>query len=235
MPVYQTTPFKPPVALLKAGTPQYVWGSYDDRSSPTQGFVISDSGAATTGTLTFMVTSGNTPLVGELITVVGTSNGSGNMNVTNATILTVSAAVDANGFTSGVVTVTYAISSSTFGTTSDSGQVIVPRQEVGEALVNGTASVPVNVAFSQTIQDQGKTVNFTVTFTGSPTTATAYAQGAIFDKDSEYEDLGIISNAGSPTSGPTLEVADSAYRFYRIRVANVTGGSSPKIIGKITV
>jgi hypothetical protein len=232
MPAYVTSPFKPPVALLMAGTPYYVFGSYDDRSSPTQGNVISDSSVTTTATVTYMTVSGNVPSVGDLITVVGTRNS--NFNVTNASILTVSAGSSVDGTQSGVVTVTYAISSTNLSVAFDGGQVIIPRIEIGEALVN-EASVPVDVAFAQTIQDQGKTVNFTVSFTGSPTTATAHAQGAIFDRDSEYEDLGTIANAGSPTSGPTLEVADSAYRFYRIRVDNVVGGVSPKIIGKITI
>jgi len=208
MPLYTKSPFKQVPALLIAGIPYYVFGSFDDKSSPTQGYVISNSAVTTTGTLTYMTTQGNVPLVGDLITVVGTANASGNFNVTNAAIVTVSAAVDANGFQSGVVTVTYAISSSSQGTTGDAGQVIIPRSEIGEALVNNTATVPVAVPSTQLMTNQSKTVNATVKFTGSPTSATAYLQGAIFDIDSEYEDLGIITNAGSPTTGPTLEVAD---------------------------
>lgn len=228
MPAYVTSPFKQPVALLMAGTPYYVFGSFDDKSSPTQGPVVSTQGTTTTATLVFRVLSGNAPTAGELITVIGTTRDGGNFNVTNATIATATTTDD------GISTVTYTKVSGTVGTAADAGQVMIPRIEVGEALVNG-ATVPCNVAFAQTIQDQGKTVNATVSFTGSPTTATAYLQGAIFDKDSEYEDLGIIANAGSPTSGPTLEVADSAYRFYRVRFANVVGGSSPKAIAKITI
>jgi hypothetical protein len=227
MPAYVTSPFKPSPALLMAGIPYYVLGSFDDRSSPTQGLVISDSAVTVTATLIFRILSGNSPAVGDLITVAGTANGGGNLNVTNVAIATVSTTQE------GICTVTYAISSTTFGSTPDFGQVIVPRPEVGEVLQNG-ASVPVSVPSSQLLANQSKTVNATVSFSGAPVSATAYLQGAIFDKDSEYETLGIIANAGSPTSGPTLEVADSAYRFYRILVANVVGGASPKIIGKIT-
>ena len=227
MPTYQTTPFKASPALLIAGIPYYVFGSFDDKSSPTFGTVISDSGSTTTATLTFRVLSGNAPAVGELITVVGTSRDSGNFNVTNATIATATTTDD------GISTVTYTKASGTVGTAADAGQVIVPRIEVGEALVNG-ATVPVAVPSTQLMANQSKTVNATVRFTGSPTTATAYLQGAIFDVDAEYEDLGIIAQAGSPTVGPTLEIADSAYRFYRVRFANVVGGSSPKAVAKIT-
>jgi hypothetical protein len=234
MPQYVKSPFKQVPALLIAGIPYYVFGSFDDKSSPTTGNVISNSAVTTTGTLTYMTTQGNVPSVGDLITVVGTANSAGVFNVTNASIATVSAANDANGFQSGVVTVTYTINSTSQGTTADGGQVIIPRSELGEALVNNTATVPVAVPSTQLMANQSKTVNATVKFTGNPTTATAYLQGAIFDVDSEYEDLGIITNAGSPTTGPTLEVADSAYRFYRVRFANVTGGASPKAIAKIT-
>lgn len=228
MPLYQTTPFKASPALLIAGIPYYVFGSFDDKSSPTQGNVISDSGSTTTATLTFRILSGNAPAVGELITVVGTSNDSGHFNVTNATIATATTTDD------GICTVTYTKASGTVATASDAGQVIIPRIELGEALVNGTATVPVAVPSTQLMANQSKTVNATVKFTGAPTSATAYLQGAIFDVDSEYEDLGIIANAGSPTTGPTLEIADSAYRFYRVRFANVVGGASPKAIAKIT-
>lgn len=227
MPAYVTSPFKASPALLIAGVPYYVFGSFDDKSSPTFGTVISDSGSTTTATLTFRVLSGNAPAVGELITVVGTSRDSGNFNVTNATILTASTTDE------GISTVTYTKASGTVGTAADAGQVTVPRIEIGEALVNG-ATVPVAVPSTQLMANQSKTVNATVRFTGSPTTATAYLQGAIFDVDSEYEDLGIIAQAGSPTVGPTLEIADSAYRFYRVRFANVVGGSSPKATAKIT-
>jgi hypothetical protein len=235
MPAYVTSPFKPVPALLIAGIPYYVSGSFDDKSAPTQGFVISDSSVTTTGTLTYMTTQGNVPLVGDLITVVGTSNDSGHFNVTNASILTVSAGVDASGVQNGVVTVTFTKTSGTVASgTADAGQVIIPRSEIGEALVNNTATVPVAVPSTQLMANQSKTVNATVRFTGSPTTATAYLQGSIFDIDSEYEDIGVITNSGSPGTGPTLEVADSAYRFYRVRYANVTGGVNNKVVAKIT-
>ena len=83
-----------------------------------------------------MTTSGNIPSVGDLITVVGTSNAGGAFNVTNATIISGSAGTDGNGLDSGVVTVTYALGtpSSQPTTTSDSGQVIIPRVRNGEAL-----------------------------------------------------------------------------------------------------
>jgi hypothetical protein len=234
MPAYVLSPFKAPPALLIAGIPQYVFGSLNDKTGNTLGTVISNSAVTTTGTLTFLITSGNVPVVGALITVVGCAN-SANFNVTNATILSVSMATDGAGIQSGVCTVTYAITSTSQGTTTDVGIVSIPQVETLENLVNG-ASVPVAVPSAQLYNNQGKTINATVRFTGNPTTATASLQGAVEDRDPEYETLGVIANAGSPGNlGPTLEVTLAAYKFYRILISNVAGGVSPQVVAKITM
>ena len=76
--------------MLIQGTPEYVFGSFNDKTGPTQGFVVSvQSNGSTTGTILFQITSGNVPVSGALITVVGTTNAGGNFNVTNATITNV--------------------------------------------------------------------------------------------------------------------------------------------------
>ena len=86
--LYIKSPFKPTPTLLVQGRPEYVFGSWNDKTAPTQGYIISDSAVTTTATVTFQVVSGNTPVVGSLITVVGAAN-SVNYNVTNAQILIV--------------------------------------------------------------------------------------------------------------------------------------------------
>lgn len=235
---YVKSPFKQPPALIYPGTPVYVLGSFDDKSAPTQGFVLSDSAATTTGTLTFLVTSGNVPLVGDKITVVGTANGGGNMNVTNATILTVTAGVDANGFQSGVVTVTYAISSTTFGTTADAGQVIVPRSEIAELLVGGgAASVPVAMPYNNTTYNQNQGITAVVSFPSIPTSVTVSLQQAVFDIDSEYVTIATVATvAGSAvTTGPQITVDPTVGRFFRLSYGTVTGGTNPSIIGKLLI
>lgn len=216
MPAYQQTPFKNPPALLVSGTPTYLWGSFDDRSSPTFGYIITDAGVTTTATVVFQIVSGNVPLVGDKVTVRGAAN-SANFNVTNATVLSVSC-TDA-----GVCTITYAISSTTQGATADGGQVEIVRSEIGETAVNG-ASVPAAAPFNNPNMQQGRTVTATVTFPTPPTTAQVYLQGAQFDIDAEYEDLGLVNGIGSfGVTGPSLHVADLAFRFYRFRSAFVTG------------
>ena len=138
--LYTKSPFKPVPTLLEQGRPEYVFGSWLDKTGPTLGNVISDSAVTTTGTLTFAVVSGNLPAVGSLITVVGTANASGNFNVTNAQILTV---VSTDG---GVVTVTYAITSSSSLQQAPQMvvRVIVPQPELGDIVSSfPSSSVPV--------------------------------------------------------------------------------------------
>lgn len=235
---YQTTPFKQPPQLLVAGTPSYVFGSYDDRSSPTAGTIISDSAVTTTGTVTFQILDGNAPSAGDKITVRGTANGSGNFNVTNATILTATTTGD------GICTVTYTISSSTVAAnTPDVGQVLIPRIEIGEtiAAVGGVyTSVPVAAPFINSVTQQGRTVIATATFPTpagivAPTSGNVWLQGANFDIDAQYMDLAAIAGAGSPSFGPSGEVGDdiAAFRFYRLQARGLAGGTNPQINGKI--
>ena len=250
MPAYQTTPFKPTPKLLLAGTPFYFWGSFDDRSSPTQGYIISDSAVTTTATVTYMTVTGNVPSVGDSITVVGASR-SNNFNVTNATILTVSAAVDGNGLQSGVVTVTYAITSTSLGTASDGGQVIIPRSQIGEALVTG-ASAPAAVSFINAQLQQGRTLVASVSLpVASTVTVTSIdLQGSLVDLDSEYVTLVPTAGGATPSTpahlatvtsgtiaGGTAEYGDDIanFRFYRGIVVGASGGTSPTIVFKIEV
>jgi len=241
MPSYQTTPFKPSPVLAVSGRPTYLFGSLDDRSSPTLGTVISNSASGTTGTLTFQINAGNAPAVGELITVISTANSAGVFNVTNATILTATTNV-----LTGVCTVTYAISSTTQATTADVGQVEVPRSEVGETFANG-ASAPCSVAPNNSAPQQGRTITVSVEVTGTPSAGTVDLQGANIDLDSQYETLPPVSGGSTSSAhifdaslvgsaqGGEASFADYTmnYRFYRIIVAAVSGGTTPKIVAKL--
>jgi hypothetical protein len=225
---YITSPFKPMPALNVSGTPTYLLGSYNDKASPTFGYVVSDSAVTTTGTVTFRITSGNVPFVGALISVVGTANASGNFNVTNATILTVTC-TDA-----GICTVTYAITSSTVALgTADGGQVQVPQPELGETLVNGS-SVPVAMTFQGSHSNQEKDIVAIVSFPGGlPTTALVTLQSAIIDLDSEYADVATVTSvAGGVQSGGQISIDQQAARFYRFHTSTVAGPAA-KIVAKL--
>lgn len=248
---YVTSPFKPPVQLGVAGTPSYLLGSYNDKTGPTQGYVISDSGSTTTGTLVFQIVSGNVPVSGSLITVVGTTNGSGNMNVTNAAVTVVSTTLQ------GVCTVTYTISSSTFPSTQDFGQVIILQPEVAETISGSSySSVPVARPFNNPNIQEGQSLTATLNLPSGGTLSgiTAVLQGADFDIDSEYKTIHTFASVtgagtsetfqtGSDTQFITATAAPGTigsnpggvnllnYRFYRFKFTAITGSGGA--IGKI--
>ena len=239
---YVTSPFKASPQLAVAGTASYLLGSYNDKTGPTFGNVISDSAVTTTGTLTFNIIAGNIPTVGSLITVVGTANASGNFNVTNATILTVSTTA------AGVCTVTYAITSSSVAVgTADSGQVQIPQPEVGETVSSAPySSVPVARPFNNPNIQEGQSLTATLNLGTGLSAVTAYLQGADIDLDSEYVNIhefgaalgtGVVSfqsgqdtpataGAANPGGAPVLN-----YRFYRFSITAATGSGA--VSGKI--
>lgn len=227
-PLYITSPFKPSPVLLISGRAQYLFGSCSDRTGPTIGFVVSvHSNGSTTGTVVFQIMSGNLPAVGSLISIVGTTVGGGNFNVTNATILTESD----NG---NQVTVTFAIVSTATPTsaTADSGQVMIPQPEVGETLVNG-ASVPCAVSFSTASPDQDRAFAAVVSFPTLPTAAVVTLQQAVIDLDAEYADIATVISVSSSAivSGGQITVDPVLGKFFRFNVSGHTGGGT--IVGKL--
>jgi hypothetical protein len=250
--LYIKSPFKPSPTLLVEGKTEYVFGSWNDKTSPTLGYIISDSAVTTTGTVTFRIVSGNAPAVGSLITVVGAAN-SVNFNVTNAQILTV-VTTDA-----GICTVTYAITSSTVAAgTPDGGQVIIPQPELGDILAAFPASsVPVTCPGSPS-QQSGKSLSVTVKLPAQQlgvastlSAVTVVIQGANFDEDGQYNTIGTITAAGTSVAGPNTYDWQSGqgntgtgtgtlaagsvnlpnFKFYRLQVSGATG--SGPVIGTI--
>ena len=248
MSLYQKTPFRATPTLLVQGRPEYTFGSWQDRTGPTLGNIISDGAVTTTATLTFVVTSGNLPAVGSLITVVGAAN-SANLNVTNAQILTLVSTP------AGVVTITYAITSSTIAAgTPDSGQIIVPQPELGDVLSSFPASSIAVACPSSPGNQSGKSLSATVKLPAQQlgvastlSAVTVLIQGANFDEDAQYNTIGTITAAGTASGGPnvydwqsgqgnsgTLASGDVDlinFRFYRLQVSAATG--SGPVVGTI--
>ena|ERR1700722_115476 len=246
---YQLTPFKASPAALIQGTPSYVFGSYNDKTSPTSGFVISDSGNGTTSTVVFQIKDGNIPIAGSLVTIVGTANASAAYNVTNATVLTVST-TDA-----GVCTITFA-GAGTSASAADAGFVQIPQIEIGDNLTSGIiaalpySSVPVaSVVGAVTV---GRSLSATVTFppntTAFPSTlasVTVVIQASNVDLDSHYNTIGTITTTGAPglsfewqsgqgTAGTLAggSVDLLSFRFYRLQVSTGATGAG-YIVGSI--
>jgi hypothetical protein len=203
----------------------------------------------TTGTLTFRIVSGNVPAVGSLITVIGTVNGSGNLNVTNAQILS------ATTTDAGISTVTYTIASSIVAAgTPDVGQVLVPQPELGDILAAFPASSIAVACPSSPGNQSGKSLSATVKLPAQQlgvastlSAVTVLIQGANFDEDAQYNTIGTITAAGTASGGPnvydwqsgqgnsgTLASGDVDlinFRFYRLQVS-AASGSGP-VVGTI--
>jgi hypothetical protein len=225
---YQTTPFKEPIKLLVPGIPAYLWGSYNDKTGPTFGYVISDSAAATVGTIVFQITQGNIPFVGALITVRGTANSGGVFNVT-ATILTVAV----NDY--GVCTVTYAISSTSQASAADAGQVEIPQPEIAEALT-AVSSVPVAMPYNNVNANLNQALTAVVSFPSLPTSVIVSLQQAVIDLDSEYATVAVVAtvSGGAVTAaGSQITVDPTLGRFFRFSNGAVVGGTLPSIVAKL--
>jgi len=246
---YQSTPFKPVPRVLTPGTPAYVLGSFNDKTGPTLGTVLFDSGDGSTSTVTFQIQSGNIPITDTLVTIVGTKNDAGAYNVTNALVLSVT---QVNTPDDGVYTITFA-GAGTGAKAADYGQLIIQQREVGDVLSSATAaSVPVTIGAAGP-NSNGKSLSVTVKLpastTANPSTLSAVTvtiQGANLDLDSEYNDIGTVVSAGSAghtydwqsgqgdTATGTLaagSVLAPNFRFYRLSISGAMG--SGPIIAKI--
>ena len=236
MPAYIASPFRPPVQLAVAGTPSYLIGSYNDKTGPTIGVILTDAAVTTTATLVFRITSGNVPKTGSLITVVGAAN-SANFNVTNAAV-TVISVTDA-----GIATVTYTITSTSQGTLPDGGMVVIPQPEVGETVAAAYKSAPVARPFNNPNINEGQSLTATLNLGSGLSGVTGTLEGADFDIDSEYVTIHTFGTSGISTfqtGQDTPAVAGNAnpggvnqlnWRFYRFNISAVTG--SGLVIGKI--
>ncbi len=246
---YVKSPYKPVPTLLIQGSPEYVFGSLNDKTGPTFGYIVSDSAVTTTATVTFRIVSGNVPTPNSLVTVVGAGN-SANLNVTNGTIITAST-TDA-----GISTITYTITSSTIAPgTADSGQVYIAVPEVPDNLTagivsnlatNAGASVPVAAPVGST--SVGRSISVTVnllansaTYASNLSGVTVVIQGANKDRDDFYNTIGTVvtggsagnvydwqSGQGDDNASGTGALADGdvnlpQFLFYRLKVSAATG------------
>ena len=216
---YLLTPFKQPPTLLIAGSPAYLYGSYNDKTGPTLGFVISDSGNGTTSTVVFQIQSGNVPVVGALVTIVGTANSAGGYNVTNVAISSVTVTEQ------GVCTITFT-NTATSASAQDFGSVQIPQPEIGEAVTAGS-SVPVAMPYNGVNFNLNQAITAVVSFPSfaSLTAAIVNIQQAVQDIDSEYADVAVVVTvaAGVITVGPQITVDPTLGRFFRFNTSGVSG------------
>ncbi len=212
-----------PVPLLQPGVPGYAFGSID-RSFPTTLLQITNVAlTSNVATVTVLIRKGKIPIAGALISITGTTTASGAFNVPGIAISTVT--IDAS---TGIGTITFALTHADVGSAADAGQGYVPVPEVAEAL-----AVQKSQAFG--IQNKiggGYGLTWAYTCPSAPSTIAIQLEGAENNNDSEFT---IIGSSQTATSGYTETVAQvpNLVNFVRLRITATTGGSSPTIIGKI--
>jgi hypothetical protein len=190
--------------------------------------------ATNVATLTVQILEGPIPVVSTLsaplITVRGTqmvtSGGAPNFNVTNVALASVSITAS-----TGIGTVTFALTSNDISTTSDSGMALVPTPIVFETLPgSATAGLQFAVSRSTLAADAQRGVVWFTQFAGSPSTVTMNLQGADIDADTYYTTV----DTSTLATGESRSIGNVNYNFYRVKAAS-TGGSSPTFAAGISV
>lgn len=225
MPQYQNSPFQVP-NLLQKGVASYLFGSFDYKIGNTRGALQDVALAADVATVTILLISGPRPVVGALISIINSTQGGGEFNVSRAPITAVSW-TDSTG--SG--TVTFALTGANLATVADSGTVIIEPAEVPETLVNNSFSVPIVVQAPE--GDSQFTLPLAVTFPTLPNDATVTLQKAVKNQASEFTNTGtaVTIYAGAYTAGPVVEATLERGYVYRLAVTSVTGNGT--IVAKV--
>ena len=227
---YQTAPNVICPALL----PGFVGWSFGSRNDdiPTSRLQVTSVAISGSNVATLGVTllEGAIPAVGSLISVQGTqtatSGGAPNFNVTNVAI----ASVTINS-TTGIGTLTFALTSTTIATTPDSGMAFVPVPIV-QVTLPGTAAAGQQFAVASGNLSSGgqRGITWFTYFGGAPSTVTMNLQGSDVDADGEYTTI----DTSTVATGESRSLANVNYQFYRIKAAS-TGGSSPTVAAGIMV
>lgn len=218
MPAYQASPAgNAPVQLLLPNTPGYAYGS--KAAGPT--CLLQITNVALTGnvaTITVLVREGAIPIVGALITIKGTANAAGAFNITNSAITAVS--IDSS---TGIGTITFALTHADVVSAAASGQGYVPVPEVAETLAVGK---------SKQFAINGYGVSWAYTCPSAPDTLAIQLEGAINDIDAEYT---LIGTSQTTTTGynEIFATLPELVQFVRLHVTATSGGTLPTIIGKI--
>lgn len=223
MPIYNNTPFKPPVILLTTGVPEYLFGAVNQDQPYSRMQVTNDAGSGATATLTVTLIEGNIPSVGDLVSVQGTQNSAGAFNV-SATALTAVSITPSTG----QGTIQFA-SATSQASTADAGRAIsVPQPTSDSISVTGTASVPFTVNFNNPDATGARSLNIATQFTGTlPTTATLSLQVANRDNNTDYSTLATVATvvSGGVTQSDA-EITLVTGRFYRLAITGTLTGTA---------
>src|SRR6266852_9622813 len=201
MPLYNASPFAPPPpVLLSGGSPAYAFGSKKTTQPTTRMQVTTVSAnASNIATVGVKILEGPIPIAGNLISIIGTTSASGAYNVTNIAITNV--VIDA---TTGIGTITFALTTAQLATTADIGMALVPVAEVAEALTNNSSSQQFAIIDPTGFDVNSKVLTWQTTYPSQPAGITAILQGAMQDIDGQYVTLDTSTAVGGELRQVTI-------------------------------
>ncbi len=233
MPLYNSSAFAPLPEVAIPARPAYFFGSLPVDTQDTQmrlsNVALTSNVASVAGT----IFQGNIPAVGNFISIIGSTSTSGLFNVNQAVITGVTGTAS-----TGVYTITFALTHADVVSIANSGMAIIPIAEVPEAVADGT-SVAIYVP-SNELRDLGeRSITVATTFPSLPTAATVTLYTAINNNPQaaspEWTSMGVVATVagGVETVGPLKTFTVPAGRFFRVAVSGSSGGTLPTMIVKM--
>lgn len=227
MPQFVNSPFQR-VQLLQKGVPAYLIGSFSQQVGNTKLALLTDAIATNVATITGTLIDGPLPNVGDLVSIINSTNGSGEFNVNRVAIASVSF-----NSTTNVVTLTFALTGSNQTATADGGTVITEPAEVGETVTSsGYTSVAVVVQAPE--GDSQFTLPLSVVAGPGITAMTATLQHAVKGQSNEWTNMTTVvtkTGANTYTAGPVVEASLERGYLYRLVISAVTG--SDEVVAKV--
>jgi hypothetical protein len=219
----------PEVAV--SGKPAYFFGSLATDTQDTLAQVTNVALTSNVASVTATIQQGSIPIVGNLISIQGTTNTSGLFNVSNAKLTGVTGTAS-----TGIYVFTFALTHANVASAADSGKAIVLIQEVAETMAAGQ-SVAIYVPSQEPLNNGQRSITVATTFPtlqASTGAATVTLYTSINNQTngiapgtagSEWTSMGVVAVAagGAQTGGPLNTLTAPAGRFFCVVVSGVTG------------
>lgn len=226
MPQFQNAPFQV-AQLLQKGVPAYLVGSFSQQRGNTRLGLSTDAIATNVATITGQLLDGPLPNVGDLVSIINSTNSAGAFNVNRVAIASVAYNASTN-----VMTLTFALTGTNQAATADSGAVIVEPAEVGETVSGNYNSAAVVVQAPE--GDSQFTLPLSVVAGAGITAMTATLQVAIKAQPNEWTNTTTVvtkTGATTYTAGPVVQATLQRGYLYRLAITAVTG--SDVVVAKV--
>jgi len=215
MPKYSASPFNA-IQMALPGRPAYVWGGFNDSVAPTKMLVTNVALTTNVATLNVTVVEGNIPAVGSFITVTGTQQASGSFNVTAVAL----ASVTINA-TTGIGTVTFALTHANVTSIADAGIAIVPQPVTFETVATSDVTQPVALLDPS----EGKSISgFSAEVIWAPGTSV----GAVTVLTADKNDLAAFQATGTVITFPAtrIDVVNNVANFAAMQLSTGLTGAT---------